>query len=123
MEARAEIIAPQVLLFEIELREGMGAVHDRLDPFRARHFADRFHGCDLARDVNLVRDQNQPRPVGDSFLKSRRELVEVLRRDRDLDQLELQVFALLPLPERRQHPRVILGRGQDFVTGLEVHPH
>jgi len=32
VQARAEVIATEVLLFEIELREGMGAVHNGLNP-------------------------------------------------------------------------------------------
>src|SRR5207302_8920562 len=109
MQAGAEVITTQVLLFEIELREGMRAVHDRFDTFGASQVADRLHGSDLSGDVNLMGHENQTRVVGYSFGKGRGDLVEVLGRNGNLNQLKLQAFPLLALTKRGQHARIILG--------------
>src|SRR5437763_1832550 len=97
MQTGAEVIATKVLLFEIELGERMGAVHDRLDAFGASHLADRLHRSDLTRDVDLMRHQNQTRAVGYSFGKGGGNLIEVLRWNRNLNELKLQAFSLLTL--------------------------
>jgi hypothetical protein len=87
VQAGAKVIATKVFLFEIQLRKRMRAVHDRLDASRARHFADGFHRRDLTGDVDLMRYQDQPGAVGDPFFERRGNLFEVLRRNRNLDQL------------------------------------
>src|SRR4051812_26947625 len=56
MQTGAEVIAAEVLLFEIKLRERMRSVHDRLDSLGPSHVADRFHRRNLAGNVDLVRD-------------------------------------------------------------------
>ena len=48
---------------------------------------------------------------------------EVLRRNRNLNELELEVFPLLTLTQRGEHARVILSGGENFVAGFEVHAH
>ena len=123
MEAGAEVIATEILLLEIELGKGMSAVDDRLDPFRARHFADGFHRRDLAGNVDLMRHQDQPGAIRDSFRERGCDLVEVLRRDGNLDQLQLQVLAFFALAQSGEHARVILSGGEDFVAGFEIHSH
>ena len=70
-----------------------------------------------------MRHQNQAGAIGDSFFKGGGDLVEVLRRNRNLNQLELQAFAFLALAQRGQHARIILGGGENFVAGFEVHAH
>src|SRR5205814_9378319 len=89
--------------------------------FRARQFADSFHRRDLARDINLMRDQDKPGAVADSFFKCRSDLLELLRRNGNLDQLQLKALSLLALPQRGEHARVILRGGANFVAGLEIH--
>ena len=100
----------------------MGAVDDGLDAAGASEVADRFHRRDLAGDVDHVRDEDQFRAVGDSFFKRGGDLVEVLGRDRDLNQLQFEVFAFLALPQGGEHARVILSGGENFVAGFEIHP-
>ena len=87
MKRGAEIIATQVRLFEIELGEGMRAIDNRFDATRPRHLADSFDRRDLAGDINLVRNLNQTRARRDGAFERRRDFVDVLWRDRDLDQV------------------------------------
>jgi hypothetical protein len=101
----------------------MGAVDDGLDAAGAREVADCLHRRDLASDVDLVRDEDQAGAIGDAFFKRGSDLVEVLRWNRDLNQLQLEVFAFLSLPQGGEHARVILRGGEDFVAGFEVHTH
>jgi len=87
-----EVIATEVALFEIELGKGMRAVDDGFNAAGARQVADCFNWSDLAGDVDHVRDQDEASTVGDSFFKRGGDLVEVLRRNRNLNKLELEVF-------------------------------
>ncbi len=123
MEAGAEVIATEIALFEVELGEGMGAVDDGPDAADARDVADSFHRRDLAGDVDLVRDEDEASAIGDSFFKRGGDLVEVFRRNRNLNELQFEPFSFLALTQRSEHARVILGGGEDFVAGLEVHAH
>src|SRR5262249_31854963 len=115
--------APEIALFERELGKGMSAVDDGLDTAGARHFADRFHRRDLAGDIDHVRDEDESGAVSDSFFKRSADFVEVLWRDRNLNEIELEVFAFFPLAQGREHARVILSSGENFVARLEVHAH
>ena len=123
VQTGAEVIATEVALFEIELGEGMRAVDDGLNAVRARHVADCFHRSDLAGDVDHVRDENESGAVGDSFFKRGGDLAEILWRNRNLNELELEIFPFFPLTQCGEHPRVVLGRGENFVAGFEVHAH
>src|SRR5438477_6188828 len=123
MQAGAEVITTEVLLFEIKLREGMRAIDNGLNSFSASHVADSLHGSYLSRDIDLMRDQDQARATSNSFFKGGGDLIEVLGRNGNLNQLKLQAFSLLTLTERGKHARVILGGGENFITRLKVHPH
>src|SRR5438270_12857903 len=101
----------------------MCAVHNRLDSFGASHVADSLHWSDLSGDVDLVRDQNQARSTGNSFFKCGGDLIEVLWRIGNLNQLKLQAFSLLTLTESGKHARIILGGSETLITRLEVHPN
>ena len=90
--------------------------------FAPGQVADRFHRRDLAGDVDLVRDQDEAGAIGDSFFKCGGDLVEVLRRNRNLNKLQFEVFAFFALTQRGEHARVILSGGENFVAGFEVHP-
>src|SRR5664279_5254456 len=103
MQAGPEVIATQVRSFEIKLGKGMRAVHDRFYSFGTRHLADRFHRSDLAGDIDLMRDQDKAGAIGHAFFKRSGDLVEVLRRNGNLNELELKIFTLLPLTQRGQH--------------------
>src|SRR5438552_18641749 len=105
MEAGAEVIATEILLFEIKLSERMRAVHNRPDSFGASHLADSLHRSDLSRNVDLMRDQNEARFIGNSFFKRRGDLIKVLGRNGNLNQLKLQAFSLLPLTESGKQSR------------------
>src|SRR5438045_6927899 len=100
MQAGAEVIATEILLSKIKLREGMRAVHNSLDSFGTSHLAHRFHGSDLTGDVDLVRDQDQARFIGNSFFKCRSDLIEILWRNRNLNTLKFQRFRLPRLTHR-----------------------
>src|SRR5438128_4300619 len=93
VQAGSEVVAVQIRLLEIKLRKRMRAVDDGLNAARPRHFTDGLHGRDLAGDVHLVRDLNQPRARGDGSLERRGNLVDVLGRNRDFDRVELDAFA------------------------------
>src|SRR5688572_11087991 len=123
MQAGAEVVAAEIFLFEVKLGERMGAIDDGFDSFRARHFADSFHGRDLARDVYLVRHQDQFRSVCDSTLEGSRDLVEVLWWDRNLHHLQDQSLAAFALAQRGQHARVVLSGAEDFIARFEIHAH
>src|SRR5436309_15639398 len=123
MQAGAEVIATQVLLCEIKLREGMRAVHNRLDSFGSSHLADSLHGSDLSGDVDLVRNQNQAGSIGNSLFKRCGDLIEVLWRNGNLNELKLEAFSLLTLAQRGKHARIILSGSENFITRSKVHPH
>src|SRR5213595_1644996 len=71
----------------------------------------------------IICDEDESRAVTDSLFKRGGDLVEVLRRNRNLNELELEVFAFLSLTQRAEHTRVILGGGENFITGFEIHAH
>src|SRR5438094_10644986 len=121
MEAGAEVIATEILLFEIKLSERMRAVRNRLDPFGASHLADSLHGSDLSRDVDLVRDENQAGAAGNSFFKRCADLIEVLWRNGNLNQLKLEAFSPLSLTQRGKHAQIVLGGGENFINRLVVY--
>src|SRR4030095_1133855 len=123
MQAGAEVIATEILLFEIKLSKGMCAVHNRLDSFGASYLADSLHRSDLSGDVDLVRNENKARAIGNSFFKGGGDLIEVLRRNGNLNELKLQAFSFLTLTERGKHARIILGGSENFITRFKVHPH
>ena len=97
----------------------MGAVDHRLNAAGARDVADCFNGS----DVDLVGDEDDASTVGDSFFKRGGDLVEVLRRNRNLNELELEIFPFFPLTQCGEHARVVLGGGENFVARFEVHAH
>src|SRR5713226_8264612 len=121
VQAGAKIIAVQVRLLEIELSKGMRAVNNRLDAPGARHFADGLDRSDLSGDVYLMGDLNQPRARRNGAFEGAGDLVDVLRWNRNLDQVEFYAFALLTLSDGREHACVILRRREHLVAGLQVH--
>src|SRR5437773_11562418 len=107
MEAGAEVIATEILLFEIKLSERMRAVRNRLDSFGASHLADSLHGSDLSRDVDLVRDEHQAGAAGNYFFKGCADLIEVIWRNENMKQLTLEVFSPQRLTKRGKHERIV----------------
>src|SRR5437773_10016920 len=100
----------------------MRAINNCLDSVTPRHLTDRFDRGDLSGEVDLVRDLKQARPRRDRSFKRGRDLANVLWWDWNLDQVQLDAFALLALPNRCQHPAIVLRGGQNLVTGFQVHP-
>src|SRR5215510_12459589 len=123
MKAGAEVVAAQVFLFEVKLRIRMRAVNNGFNSLCSRHLANSLNRSDLASDVYLVGDQNQFSTWSDSFLKSGSDLIQVLRWNGNLHQLEHQSFATFTLPQGSQHPGVVLGSAENFITGFEIHAH
>jgi len=101
----------------------MCAIDDGFNAAGARYVADCFNWSDLAGDVDHVGDQDETSTVGDAFFKRGGDLVEVLRRNRNLNELELEVFPFFALTHCDEHARVVLGGGENFVAGFEVHAH
>src|SRR4029077_2745245 len=107
----------------IELGERMCAIDNGSNAAGAGQAADGFNWSDLAGNGDHVRHQDEASTVGDSFFKRGGDLVEVLRWNRNLNELELEVFPFFALTHCGEHARVVLGGGENFVAGLEVHPH
>ena len=89
-------------------------------PRGAGHLADRFHRRNLAGDVDLMRHLNQPRARRYRAFEGCGDLVDVVRRNGNPDQAQLNAFTPLALANRGEHPRIILRRRQHFVAGLQV---
>ena len=123
VQTGTEIVAAEILLFEIKLCERVRTINDRLDSLCTRDLADRFHGSDLARDVHLMRNENEFCSTRDSIFKCCCDLVEILWRDRDLYELEYETLATFTLSQRGQHARVVLRRGEYLVARFEIHSH
>src|SRR6185503_2658707 len=83
MKRGGEVIAIQIRLFKIKLRERMGAIDDGFNATTARHFADRLHRSDLPGEVDLMSDLQQARARRDRAFESRGYLVDVLWRNRN----------------------------------------
>src|SRR2546423_720064 len=56
MQARAVVIAIELIAREREMRVGMRAVHDHFDPSGASHLADPLYRKDLARKIRDMAD-------------------------------------------------------------------
>src|SRR2546421_12256718 len=100
----------------------MSAVDDRLYSVPPGHLTDGFHRRDLTGDVDLVSDLNQLSARCDCPFEGRSDFLNVLWGNRNLDEVQLDAFALFALPDRRQHPSIILGRSQYFIAGFQIHP-
>src|SRR5215207_10383699 len=116
----AEVVAIQIVALELELREGVRAVDNRLGAAPPRQLADVADGRDLPRQVNRVRDEDEPRARSEAGLVGGRDLRRVFRRDGNTDELETDAVAPLALPQSGEHARVVLRRRQNLVAGLEV---
>ena len=101
----------------------MLAIYYCLDPSCLCHFTYCFHRRDLACDVDLMRNENQAGATSDSFFKCGCNLIQILRRDGNLDQLEYEAFTLFALAQSCQHARVVLSGSKNLVAGFEVYAH
>src|ERR1051326_1371389 len=78
VQRRAEVVAVQVFLFEIKLRERVRAVDDRFDAVTAGHLTYGFHRRDLAGDIYLMSNLNQARARRNGPFKRGGDLLDVL---------------------------------------------
>src|ERR1044072_724197 len=85
VQRRAEVVAVEIFLLEIKLRERMRAIDDGLDAMTPGHLADSFNRRDLAGDVDLMSDLNQLRAWRDRSFKGRSDLFDVLWGNRNPD--------------------------------------
>ena len=99
----------------------MRAVDDGFDAPCPGHFADGFDRRDLPGDVDLMRYLDQLCSRGNSSFKSPGNLLDVFGRNRNLDQVQLDAFALLALPDRREHAAIVLSSSQDLVARFQIH--
>src|SRR6185369_1208274 len=120
MKRGSEVVAIQIRLFEIKLRERMGAVDDGFNATTARHFADCFYRSDLPGEVYLMCNLQQTCARRDRAFKSGGYFVDVLWRNRNSNQVQLNAFALFTLANRCEHARIVLRRSQHFIAGLEI---
>src|SRR5215469_1800661 len=123
MKTGTEIIATEITLPEIKLRKRMRAIDDGFNVTATRKVAHCFHRCDLTGDVDHVRNENQASAISNSFFERCGDLAEAFRRNWNLNELEFKAFPFFPLTQRCKHPRIILGGGENFVAGFEVHAH
>src|SRR5690348_2774846 len=101
----------------------MRAINNCFNSPCSRHVTHSFNWRYLASNIDLMSDQYDSSAVGDSAFKCGGDLIQVLWRDGNLNQLKDDPFTSFTLSERRQHPRVILCCSQYFVTGFEIHSH
>ncbi len=94
----------------------MSAVDDRFNAVLPGHLTDSFHRRDLAGDINLVSDLNQTSARCNRMFECRSDFLDVLGRNRNSYQVELNAFALFTLADRRQHSSVVLRGRKHFVT-------
>src|SRR5437016_13889824 len=100
----------------------MSAVDDRFYTVPPGHLTDGFHRRDLTGDIDLMSDLNQTSAGRDCVFECRGDFLNVLWRNRNLDEVELDAFALFALTNRSQHTSIILRGGQNFIAGFQIHP-
>src|SRR4030095_13112515 len=120
VQAGPEVVTVQVLLLELKVSERMRPVDNRFYSARPGHLTDSFYRSNLTGDVDHVRHLNQTRARCDCPFKGSRNLVDVLWRDRNFDQVQLDSFALFALANRGQHASVILSRGQYLIARFQI---
>ena len=123
MQGRAEIIALQIVAFEIKLGKGMRSIDDSLNAACTGHFADSTHRSDLPREIYLMRDQDQFCFRCDCPFVSGRDIVYIFWSNRNFDQIEFQTLAHLALAKRGQHTPIILRGGQYLIARIEIQTH
>ena len=112
--------AAELVAREGELREGVGAVDDHGDPSLAGHVDDLADREDLPGDVDDVAHVDQAGLRRDLVGEQPDHDLVVLDRDRQPELLEHDLVPPLALLPGGDHPRIIVGRGQDLVARLEV---
>src|SRR5947208_355864 len=85
MQRSREVVAIEIRLFEIKLRERMCAIDDRLHAMPPRHLTNRFDRSDLPGEIDLMRNLNQPRARCNRALERRGDLFDVFWRNGNLD--------------------------------------
>src|SRR4029078_11934989 len=98
----------------------MRAVNDRFDAVPSRHLADSFNWRDLSREIDLMSNLNQTGLRRNRAFKRRGDFIDVLWRHGNLNQIELDSFPALTLPNCSKHARIILRGRQHFISRLQV---
>src|SRR5262245_36500646 len=122
VQTRAVIVAVQIDVVVLEMREGMRAIHYRLDAARARQLADALDRIDLPAQVGDVAEMDDASARRDAALEDLGDLILTLRRNGDGDFFDDDPFAPLALPPRGEHSRVILVGGQNLVARFQIQP-
>ncbi len=122
MQARPVVVAVEVVALEREVGKGMRPVHDDLDAPLAPHSADLAYREDLPGEVGDVADEDDPGARSHRPTETVGELVEAGRRHGEGNRAQDDPVAPLALPPGREHSRVVLVRGEDFVARLQVEP-
>src|SRR2546425_1968188 len=114
------VVDLEIAQLEREMREGVRAVDDRLNPAAARHARDVAHREELSGEVRDVTEVNDLRLRRDGALDAILQLRDVggRHRERDLRQLDLvAAYALLPCVD---HAAVVLVRRQYLVARVQI---
>ena len=122
MEARAVVIAAEVVAREREVGVGVRAVDEDGDAFRPRHVDDPTHRRDVACHEADVHDLDDSRARRDRLGHAADVFVGALGRRVLPNGFDDDPVASLALAPRRLHARVVLRRDDDLVAALEVEP-
>jgi hypothetical protein len=120
VQAGAVVVAAELGNAEVELCERVRAVDEHGHTLAVCHVRDLAHRQDLARDVDDVRDQQQPRALRDRVRVERDDLVVGGRVDRQRHEAVREPEAPGLLLEHQQHRAVVLVRHHRFVAALPV---
>ncbi len=120
VEARAVVVAAEVRDPEVEMREGVGAIHHHRHAVRVRHVADFPDREDLPRDVHQVGHHQEPRAGTEAALVEPDNLVVGRGMPgQGHDAVDDPVAPRLH-PEHVEHGAVILGGHHRLVPGLPL---
>src|SRR5262249_53797998 len=121
VQARAVVVAIQIVVFIGEMREGVRAVDNRLDAARARQLADAVGRINLPAPVGDVTEMYDASARRDVALENLDDLILTLRRDGDGYFFDDNPFAPLALSPRGEHSRIILVGRQNLVARFQIH--
>ena len=119
VEARAVVVAVQLVTGKREMRVGVRPVHDHLDAARPAQLADLLHGKDLPRQVRDVTDVDDLGARRDRGFDAARQILLRRRRHGEGDLLQDDAVAPLALLPGGDHARVVLRGRQDLVAALQ----
>ncbi len=122
VQRRAVVVDVEIVAREGEVREGVRAIHEDLDPLLPRHLHDLPHRENLPGEVGDVRDFDDAGARRDRRAELLDDVVVRRRRHLERDLLEDDPVAPYPLLPCSDHPTVVLVRDDHLVAALEVEP-